>query len=185
MSTQPGDRQARVLIGGVGYRWMRDASFGVVASDTLAKMSWPDGVNVDDLGYGALLVSQDLSMASPPFDRLILIGAVERGRKPGMLYRYEWDGHLPDEDMILERIREAGAGVVDLDHLLVIGQQQGTLPEQVIVFEVEPVDSSPGIELGSATECLLPDLIEQVRREASRPVIRQPESSRGGTNHVY
>ena len=56
----------RVLIGGVGYRWMRDASFGLVASDALAREQWPDGVEVADLGYGALYVALDLLDARPP-----------------------------------------------------------------------------------------------------------------------
>jgi hydrogenase maturation protease len=169
-------RTARVLIGGVGYRWMRDASFGVVASDALACLEWPKEIKIDDLGYGALLVAQDLDYADPPYDRLILIAAVGRGRTPGVLYRYEWDRTLPPDDEILERIREAGAGVVDLDHLLVIAQQQDVLPEEVIIYEVEPVDRSPGVELGPFTAGLLPALIAQIRRDAVAPFNTQPEA---------
>ncbi len=158
---------ARVLIGGVGYRWMSDASFGVVASDALAKLDWPPGVKVDDLGYGALLVAQDLSMAAPPYDRLILLAAVNRGRLAGQVYRTTWSGQLPSPEEVQERIREAGAGVVDLDHLLVVGQQLGALPPEVVIIEVEPVDRSPGTELSPELACLLPEVIELVRREAA------------------
>jgi hydrogenase maturation protease len=169
--------QARVLIGGIGYRWMRDASFGVVASDALACLEWPKEVKIEDLGYGALWVAQDLDYADPPYDRLILIAAVNRGRAAGVLYRSEWDRTLPPEDEILERIREAGAGVVDLDHLLVIAQQQDVLPQEVILYEVEPEDRSPGVELGPSTAPLLPALIAQIRRDAVAPFNRQPEAS--------
>ncbi len=164
---------ARVLIGGVGYRWMSDASFGLVASDELAKLDWPPGIKVDDLGYGALLVAQDLAMADPPYDRLILIAAVNRGRPAGQIYRTFWTGELPGEEEIQERVREAGAGVVDLDHLLIVGQQFQALPPDVLVFEVEPEDRSPGTELSPEMESLLPQVIEMVRREALAPLHRQ------------
>jgi hypothetical protein len=79
---------ARVLIGGVGYRWCGDASFGLVATDELAPMPWRDGVRVEDLGYGALHAAMDLADADPPYERVILIGATERCRQPGRLYRF-------------------------------------------------------------------------------------------------
>jgi hydrogenase maturation protease len=137
----------RVLIGGVGHRWQRDASFGVVASDRFAALAWPDGVTIADLGYGALYVAQDIADASPKYDRLVLVAAMPRGRQAGRLYSYWYDRPLPADDEIQERVREAGAGVVDLDHLLVIAHRLGALPPAVFVIELEPTDMSPGIEL--------------------------------------
>ncbi|MDL1950530.1 hypothetical protein FBQ97_12045, partial [Acidobacteria bacterium ACD] len=52
-------------------------------------------------------------------------------------------GKRPDEG-IQARIREAGAGAIDLDHLLVIAQYFDALPDDVIVFEMEPVDVAGG-----------------------------------------
>lgn len=164
---------ARTLIGGVGYRWMRDASFGLVASDALANFDWPPNIKVDDLGYGALLVAQDLSTADPPYDRLILLAAVNRGRPAGQIYRTTGSGPLPSDEEIQERIREAGAGVVDLDHLLIVGQQFRALPPEVIVIEVEPVDRSPGTDLSPELAGLLFQVIDLVRREALAPLHRQ------------
>src|SRR5919197_3698183 len=100
----------RTLIGGVGYRWQRDASFGVVASDAMAALEWPGGVTVADLGYGAIYVAQDLADAQPPYDRLVLVAGVERGRPRGEVYEYEYSPRTATEDEILSRIREAGAG---------------------------------------------------------------------------
>ena len=74
----------RVLVGGVGYRRMGDASFGLVVTDELATRPWPPGVTVADLGYGALLVVQDLAAADPPYERLVLLAGVPRGRRPGI-----------------------------------------------------------------------------------------------------
>ena len=160
---------SRVLIGGVGYRWQRDASFGLVASDELARLDWPPGVDVADLGYGALYVAQDLADADPPYGSIILLAGVERGREPGRVYRYRWEGMLPGADEIQVRIREAGAGVIDLDHLLVIAQYFGALGDDVIVIEVEPVDAASGDGLSPQAAGLMPEVIESVRREALRP----------------
>ena len=159
----------RVLIGGVGYWWMGDASFGVVVSQQLATLEWPRGVEVADLDYGALYVAQDLADAQPPYERLILLAGVARGREPGRVYHYRWDGVLPDADEIQERIREAGAGVIDLDHLLVIAQHFRALPDDVVIVEVEPVDVTGGERLSPAVADLLPEVIELVRREAAEP----------------
>jgi hydrogenase maturation protease len=170
----PGSRTAtrpapRVLIGGVGYRWMGDASFGLVASDELARLAWPPGVEVADLGYGALYVAQDLADARPPYERLVLLAGVERGRVPGRLYRSRWQRPLPDGEEIQARIREAGAGVIDLDHLLVIAQYLDALPDDVLVVELEPLDTACGEALSPPVAALLPELIELVRREVAAP----------------
>ena len=163
----------RVLIGGVGYRWLRDASFGLVATDELARQAWPPGVEVADLGYGALYVAQDLGDASPPYDRLILLAAVERGRAPGRVFRERWSGAPFDPDDLQARIREAGAGVIDLDHLLAIAHYFGALPDDVVLVEVEPVETSGGEALSPAGAALLPEVLELARREALAPP-RQP-----------
>ncbi|MDQ4077295.1 MAG: hydrogenase maturation protease [Chloroflexota bacterium] len=160
------NRRPRVLIGGVGYRWMRDASFGLIASDELERLDWPPGVEVADLGYGALYVAQDLADAQPPYGRLILLAGVARGREPGKIYRYQWKEVPSDPEEIQARIREAGAGVIGLDHLLVIAQHFRALPDEVIVIEIEPVDAMSGDGVSPEAARLLPEVIEMVRREA-------------------
>lgn len=164
-----------MLIGGVGYRWLRDMSFGVIASDELARQEWPDGVEVSDLGYGAHFVTQDLLDAQPPYDRLILLAGVERDRVPGELRRYDWKGSNADPDEVQARMREAGAGVVDVDHLLVIAEHFKGLPRQVVVVEVEPVEITAGDALSPKVAALLPEVLALVRREALAPPL--PERS--------
>lgn len=156
----------RTLIGGVGHRWQRDASFGVVAADRFAALEWPHHVTVADLGYGAIYAAQDIADADPGYDRVVLIAAMPRGRQPGELYSYWYDRPLPPDEEIQERVREAGAGVVDLDHLLVIAHRLGVLPPEVFVIEVEPVDMSPGIDLTSAAEARIAEAEALARQVA-------------------
>lgn len=160
---------ARVLIGGVGYRWMRDASFGLVAGDALARQGWPDGVEVADLGYGALYVALDLADANPPYDRIILVAAVRRDRVAARLYSTHWVPPPADADDLQERIREAGAGVIDLDHLLRIARHFGGLPDDVVCIELEPADVSAGEGLSDAAAPCLEETLRLVRAHAVTP----------------
>lgn len=154
----------RVLVGGVGYRWMGDASFGLTMSDSLTTLPWPDGVDVEDLGYGAIYAAQDIGDADPPYSCLILLAGVVRGRQPGKIYRQRWQPRQPAVDELQTRMREAGAGVIDLDHLLAIGEHFQALPSAVLVLEVEPVALSGAVLSESVAE-LLPEAIAVVCQE--------------------
>lgn len=158
----------RVLIGGVGLRYQTDLSFGLHVSDALEAGGGLDGVDVMDLGYGAIFVSQDLAGADPPYDRVILVSAAIRGREPG-LYERRPEPARESVDEIQERVREAGAGVIDLDHLLVIGEHFQAFPADLRLLEAEPVDSGPGDGLSPTLERLLPEAIERVRAAALEP----------------
>ncbi len=165
----------RVLVGGVGYRWFGDGSFGLLALDELAGLDWPPGVDVLDLGYGALHVAMDLADVDPPYERAVLVAVTERGREPGRLYRFGCGTRVPDPQDVQDRMYEAGAGVVDLDHLLVIGGHFGAFPDDVVAIELEPVPGTTGDELSVAARALLPRAVEFVRREVSAPA-RVPTS---------
>jgi hydrogenase maturation protease len=153
----------RTLIGGVGYRWQRDASFGLVVSDNLAQLEWPESVEVADLGYGAIYVTQDLRNASPPYDRLILITSAERDREPGSLHQYSYVPVILNHEELQERIREAGAGVIDIDHLLYIADYFQALPDEVLVYEIEPADSEGGEGLSPVVLPQLENAVQQIR----------------------
>ncbi|MBW3619794.1 MAG: hydrogenase maturation protease [Actinobacteria bacterium] len=159
----------RVLVGGVGYRWFGDGSFGLLVSDELARHEWPPGVDIADLGYGALHVALDLRDAEALYDRVILIAVTERGREPGRLYRFRCGTEAPDSDDVRARMHEAGGGVIHLDHLLVIGRHLAALPDDVVVVELEPQPGTTGAVLSVEARALLPEAVELVRREVLAP----------------
>ncbi len=154
-----------VLVGGVGYRWFGDQSFGLVASDELARLDWPQGVDVEDLGYGALHVALDLAQADRKYERVILIAGTERGREPGRLYRFACEASTPDTEEVHARMYEAGAGVIDLDHLVVIGRHFGALPDDVVAIELEPHPGTTGDTLSRVAQALLGHAVDLVRRD--------------------
>jgi hypothetical protein len=87
----------------------------------------------------------------------------------GQIYRTQLEGAAPDLDDIAAHMREAGAGVIDPDHLLVIAQHFSTLPDDVVVIELEPVDVTGGEGLSPGAAGRLHEAVELARREAIAP----------------
>lgn len=140
----------RTLIGGVGYHDLRDFSVGPAVVRELEERSWPDAVEVRDLSYGPVDVVHRLEWAEPDVERWILVGAVQRGREPGTVTAYRWDGSLPGEDEIQARVAEAVTGVVGLENLLVVTAALEAIPVVTDVIEVEPEIEELGQTLSPA-----------------------------------
>src|SRR5215831_8982100 len=164
----------RTLIGGVGYSYLRDGSFGPLVAADLGRQAWPDGVLVEDLSYGPIAVMQRLQDADPPFDRLVLVAAVRRGRTPGTVTAYRWDRRLPDPEEIQARVGEAVTGVISLDNVLVVVGYFNALPPDVAVVEVEPQDEGWGDGLTDAIRAVRQRVVETVRALATHPPAAQP-----------
>ncbi len=150
----------RVLVGGVGYRYLRDGSLGPYLADALA-VGARSGIEVEDLSYGPVQLSHNLQ-DRPPYDRIVLVAAVRRGRPPGTVERYRWDGALPEPDEIQARVAEAVTGVISLDNLLVVCGAFGGLPGDVHVVEVEPADDGWGEGFSPEVSARLDEVTEAV-----------------------
>jgi hydrogenase maturation protease len=150
----------RVLVGGVGYRNLRDDSVGPWVADALAGRA-QNGIEVEDLSYGPVQITHNLQ-DRPPYDRLVLVGAVRRGRRPGSIERYRWDGELPPAVEIQARVAEAVTGVISLDNVLVVCGAFGGLPGDVRVVEIEPAEEGWGEGFSPEIEARLPDVLEAV-----------------------
>ncbi len=156
----------RVLIAGVGYPFLRDMSVGPCVVPLLREQEWPPGVEVDDWSFNPIAIVQRLEEQPGHLERIILIAAAERGREPGQVHCYRWDGILPHPDRIQECVGEAVMGIISLDNLLVIAQHFGVLPADVIVVEVEPEDTGWGEGFTPRVTTAVGEIIETVRREA-------------------
>jgi hydrogenase maturation protease len=154
----------RVLVGGVGYRFLRDGSVGPLLTEQLADElpEARDGeVEVEDLSYGPVALSMNLQ-DRPGYDRLVLFGAVERGRRPGTIESYRWDGRLPEDSDIQARVAEAVTGVISLENVLVVCGALGGLPDDVRVIEIEPEDLGWGEGFSDTIQEKLSEFREQV-----------------------
>jgi hydrogenase maturation protease len=154
----------RVLVGGIGYRFLRDGSIGPWVSDQLSEHAGgSDGIEmeVEDLSYHPVGLHQNLT-ERPPYDRVVLVGAVNRGREPATIHAYRWDGELPSPGEVQERMSEAVTGVISLPNLLIVCGALGGLPDDVRVVEVEPADEGWGEGFSPQVEAVLDELLETV-----------------------
>lgn len=173
-------RPARTLIGGVGYTHLRDFSVGPVLVERLERETWPDGIRVEDLSYNPVAVLQRLETAEPPFVRLVTVAAVRRGRPPGSVTAYRWNGVLPDTEEVQARVAEAVTGVISLDNLLIVSAALGGLPPEVFVVEVEPELEAMGDELTPSVRRAATRAAEMVRALADAREPHLPTTGLGG-----
>jgi hydrogenase maturation protease len=172
----------RTLVGGVGYRDLRDHSIGVMVSDCLEQRRWPAHVVIEDLSYNPIAVVQRLQDEAPDqrFDRVILVSATQRpGRTPGTIIAFRWDGALPEDRVVQAAVAEAVTGVIALDNTLMIGRYFGGLPADVIVVDVEPELQEFGDTLGPSLARRFDDVCDLVSRlamdtEASMSLVQAP-----------
>jgi hydrogenase maturation protease len=160
----------RVLVGGVGYRNLRDHSIGVEVADRLEAQTWPADVVVEDISYNPIAVGQRLEDEPPGrrFERIVVVGAVQReGRRPGTVAAYRWDGRLPGDDEIHRAVTEAVTGVIALDNTLVVTRHFGALPDDVVVIEVEPAVHEFGDTFSDAVGSVFDAMCSLVRSLAT------------------
>ena len=158
----------RAVIGGVGYRNLRDHSLGIVMSDELEALADPPALLVEDLCYGPVAVAQWFldEARDAPITRAVFISAIGRedGRPPGTISAYRWDHVLPSEDEIQRCVVDAVTGVILLDNTLIVVEWMKALPRETIVIEVEPLEHAFGDDMSPAVAAAY----AEVRRLALR-----------------
>lgn len=148
------------MIGGVGYRNLRDHSLGIVMSDELEPEACPPDLLIEDLCYGPVAVGQWLldEAREAPIARAVFVTAVARedGRPPGTITAYRWDRVLPTDERIQQAVVDAVTGVILLDNTLVVVEWMGALPAETFVVEVEPLEHAFGDEMSAAVAAAYP-----------------------------
>ena len=174
----------RVIVAGIGYRNLRDHSVGVEVADRLLAQAWAGDVIVEDLSYNPIAVGQRLEDEPPDrrFERAVVVGAVERGRAPGTVTTYRWDGVLPGDDEIQRAVAEAVTGVIALDNTLIVTRHFGALPDEVVVVEVEPAVHEFGEAFSPVVARVFDAVCERVVGLATEPDAagRLPRAPLGG-----
>jgi Ni,Fe-hydrogenase maturation factor len=176
----------RTVIGGVGYRNLRDHSFGIVMSDELEPQAQAPSLLVEDLCYGPVAVGQWLldEAREAPITRAVFVTAVARedGRPPGTISVYRWDHVLPSDEEIQRAVTEAVTGVILLDNTLVVTEWMKALPAETVVVEVEPLEHAFGDEMSPAVAAAYPRARELVMRLATDQELSRllPVSPLGG-----
>ena len=156
----------RTLVGGIGYRNLRDHSAAFAVLDMLEHDDLGDHVLLEDTSYNPIALGQWLEDEPPyrRFDRVVFVSAVSRaGRQPGDVVTYRWSGKLPPDLAVQQAVTEAVTGIIALDNTLVIGTYFKTLPASVSVVEIEPQEHEFGAELSPAVAAAIPRACDAIR----------------------
>lgn len=129
---------ARVVIGIVGYyQFIRGYPLGPELMARLQAGPWPDEVSIKEMNWGPIAIVQDFQASAEKYDRVVLVGAVDRGLAPGTVSCRRWAGGVLDTLAVQRRVFEAVTGVIGLDNLLIIGAHFGVWPAELITVEVQ------------------------------------------------
>jgi len=162
-----GELSVKVLIAGVGHPNLKDLSFGQVMLEHLKRQNWPEGVDLEDLSYGAIAVLHWFQDAPGKYQRVVFLSAAERGREPGTLATYAWRFPQLVEGEVQDCVAESVTGIISLDNLLMVLQRFDALPPEVEVVEIEPVESEIGFECSPAIAARFEEFSEIIRRKAT------------------
>ena len=157
----------KVFIGTVGYQILSNHSIGPILLPHLQKQDWPNGVTIDELNWGPIAVVQQFEALDIPYDRVILLTAIERPhRQIGEISVYQWLGKLPDEKQIQACVGDAATGVISVENLLVIGEYFKIWPQEVFLVDVEPGPEQAGEHLTEEVAIKVPRVINTVQQLA-------------------
>ena len=145
--------KTRTAVIGIGNILMRDDGIGVHAVRELERRDLSDSVVCIDGGTASF----EALDAADGCDTLIVLDALEKGGKPGTVYR------LTIEEWRTER----GISLHDvtLFDAISISDALDRRTRPVIVFGVEPGEISPGVELTPAVQRSIDTLARSVIKE--------------------
>ena len=133
----------RIVIGIVGYyQFIRGYPLGPELMERLRAGPWPEGVEIRELNWGPIAIVQDLQASGVTYDRVVLVGAIDRGLDHGTISMRRWAGGTLDPLAVQRRVFEAVTGVISLDNLLVIGAHFGIWPRELYTVEAQFGESS-------------------------------------------
>ena len=158
----------KVLIAGVGHPNLKDLSFGQVLLPFLKQQKWAEDYDLENLSFGAIAVLQWFQDFPNKYHRVVFVSAAEReGRKPGTLDVYDWDFAPLDEEVVQECVAESVTGIISLDNLMQILQYFKALPPEVIVLDLEPIESEIGFECSPEITERFDEFSEIVKEKAT------------------
>jgi len=148
--------ERQILILGLGNILLQDEGLGVRAVERLAtRYRLPPEVQVMDGGVMGL----DLLPYLVGVSHLLITDAVQTGRPPGSLVRLEGDA-IPAALSLKMSMHQVG-----LQELLALASFQGTLPEQVVLWGLEPGSLEWGLELSTPIAAQIDALVDAAASE--------------------
>lgn len=137
--------------------------------DHLKELKLPDHITVEELNWGPVAVVQMFEAEQPPYERVIILCAIERSDRPvGQVDVFQWKGKLPDEEQIQACVGDAATGVISVENLLVIGEYFKIWQDEVYLVDVEPGPEVAGEQWTQEIHDCIPEVISTIKALAIR-----------------
>ena len=148
-----------VLVLGIGNPLMGDDGVGIRVVEMLAQKELPPGVKVEEAG----LPGWGLPSWFEGQSKVILVDAVQMGQKPGTWKRF------PSGE--LQVVMEDGALSLhqpDLACGLALSQALDLLPQNLVLYGIQPAEVSAGTALSPEVHASLQDILESILNEVAK-----------------
>ena len=142
-----------ILVLGIGNSLMNDDAVGVTAIEQLQeRYAFPAGVTVVDGGTLGL----DLLPMLEGVKKLLIIDAIDMGAVPGALFR------LQGEEVPRAFASKLSVHQMGVQDLLAVAELQGHVPEELVVWGVQPGSIEMEMRLTAAVSAAMIPLLDGV-----------------------
>lgn len=148
-----------LLVLGIGNPLMGDDGVGNRVIELLAERDLPPNVKIEDAG----LPGWGLPAWFEGWSNVILVDAVQMGRSPGSWRRFQTE----EVQFVLEN-DALSLHQPDLACGLALAQALELLPENLVLYGVEPAVVNPGEALSPAVRHSLPDVVTSILNDLEK-----------------
>jgi hydrogenase maturation protease len=150
---------AETIVLGIGNPLRSDDGIGPAVIEWLRKHELPQDVEVIDGGTAGL----DLVAMMMSHRRAIIVDAANMNRTPG-----EWVRFTPDIVQLKNNDLKVSLHNAGLTEALALGAALGTLPDEVIVYGVQPARIDWSVGLSDEAQTAVPRVGDAILREINR-----------------
>jgi len=144
-----------ILVMGVGNILLGDEGVGVRAIEAMRDMKLPNNVELLDVGTGALDIIDIITNR----EKVIIIDAVRGGGEPGEVYRFT------PNDIVIQNQTPISVHQFDIPGTLIMAELVGCMPQQVVIFGIEPKRVEWSLELSPEVAAVIPMVTELITSE--------------------
>jgi hydrogenase maturation protease len=160
------ERDKNILVAGLGNKYMGDDGFGPRVIEALVARDLPEDVEARDVGLCGMTLAPDLA----DYELVIFVDAVQKGEKPGTIYRTEIKAEQVEELKHGEAMSSFTFSLHEtkLEELLLFAKAIGTLPPTTIVIGCEVREITLGESLSREVDAAVRQAVELILDDLQR-----------------
>jgi hydrogenase maturation protease len=144
-----------ILVLGIGNILLSDEGIGVRVIEQMQEISLSEDVELVDGGTSGV----DLLDILADRDKIIVVDAVDADCRPGTVLQFGID-QLMQKDLPYISMHEIG-----IAETIIMTEQLGCAPKEVIVFGIQPQKIECGLELSKALKHVVQEVVELILNE--------------------